>query len=238
MTMRLQFGRWRRTQRTKLRFIRLLWSNPAYRKYIIPWIQSQQKDYLLNKPMPWLVFEAIPFIQKHIRPQASVFEYGSGGSTLYWLSQGYSCVSVEHDDAWYHKLLTHFGSRTDVEYRHIPPEAGQICPESNAADPDCYQSSLPAFAGHNFQRYVTVIDEYPEACFDVVSIDGRARSSCVIHAVKHVKVGGLLILDNSDREHYTAQTSPYLADFQAHHFVGPVPVTPYLAQTSVYIRLR
>ena len=236
--VRLQFGRWRRTQRIKLRFLRMLWSNPDYRKHVIPWIRSQQDGYLLNKPMPWLVFDAISFLQTRIPPQASVFEYGSGGSTLYWLSRGCTCVSVEHDEAWSQILSARLGSKKGIEYRYIPPEPGQLCPAADPADPNCYQSSLAPFLDFNFKRYVTAIDTYPEACFDIVSIDGRARASCVMHGAKHVKVGGLLILDNSDREHYTAQTSQYLVDFQAHHFAGPAPVTPYLAQTSIYIRLR
>jgi len=188
--------------------------------------------------MPWLAFEAVNFIEKHRPSQASVFEYGSGGSTLYWLTKGCTCVSVEHDKDWYHKLLARFASQPRIDYRFVPPEPGAICAEAKAEDPNCYQSANPTLHGFNFHRYATVIDEYHEAYFDVVLIDGRARPSCIMHGAKHVKVGGLLILDNAERAYYTAQTSHYLADFEAHHFMGPLPVISYYAQTSVYIRQR
>ena len=56
--------------------------------------------------------------------------------------------------------------------------------------------------GASFERYVRAIDDYPDGHFHFVSVDGRARVACLERALAKVAPGGLLILDNSQRERY------------------------------------
>ena len=56
--------------------------------------------------------------------------------------------------------------------------------------------------GASFERYVKAIDDYPDGHFQVVSVDGRASVACLERALPKVAPGGLLILDNSQRERY------------------------------------
>lgn len=84
--------------------------------------------------------------------------------------------------------------------------------------------------------YVSQIDAFADASFDVVLIDGRARPACICHSVAKVKPGGMLILDNSDRAYYLAQTRPWLQDYTGLTFSGAVPHDPVFAQTTIFFK--
>ena len=53
---------------------------------------------------PWITFPAIEAIRKVLQPQFHVFEYGSGGSTLFWSSHVQKVISVEHEEEWYQRI--------------------------------------------------------------------------------------------------------------------------------------
>lgn len=88
----------------------------------------------------------------------------------------------------------------------------------------------------NFQRYASQIDKYPDQHFDLVIVDGRARPSCLMHGVPKVKVGGMLVLDNADRDYYLARTHPFLKEFAPYRFRGMAPGSAVYTQTNVYFR--
>lgn len=46
------------------------------------------------------------------------------------------------------------------------------------------------------------IKKFPDNYFDIVLVDGRSRPSCLFHSLNKVKKGGLLVLDNAEREYY------------------------------------
>lgn len=218
----------------------LLLRTPRQLKHALKWLASQrQKDYLLDAPSPWMAFDAIDFIQARIAPGWRVFEYGSGGSTLFWLTYGAEVVSVEHDEHWYAMLQQRLRPYDTVDYRLVPPEPGDICEPhpGDIADPKCYRSGDPQFANKmNFRRYASVIDEFPDKHFDMVVVDGRVRPSCVMHGAPKVKPGGLLVLDNVDRMYYLEKTGPYLRGFTLHHFHGSTPQQRWYSHTSVYVK--
>jgi hypothetical protein len=39
---------------------------------------------LNGNPVPFLTYSAVKFLERRIHPEISVFEYGSGASTLWW----------------------------------------------------------------------------------------------------------------------------------------------------------
>ncbi len=51
--------------------------------------------------------------------------------------------------------------------------------------------------------YVAKIDQFPERYFDLVSVDGSNRYSCCQAALGHLKAGGLLLVDNTDKDRVT-----------------------------------
>jgi hypothetical protein len=53
-----------------------------------------------GKPLPWLTYPAIDFISQFDFADASVFEWGSGFSTLWWAGRCKHIVSVESNARW------------------------------------------------------------------------------------------------------------------------------------------
>lgn len=211
--------------------------NSNQRKHVFRWLRSWRKDYLLKKKQPWLVFDAIDFLNSLPLEGNRVFEYGSGGSTLYWLSHNMRCVSVEHDAVWHALVKIHLDAASEIDYRLVPPEKSGSEVSFDAADPMLCLSDDTMFQGYTFRNYVSQIDAFPNDYFDVVSIDGRARPACIKHSVPKIKVNGLLILDNADRAYYTAKTLVYLRNFGCYSFYG-VGKGYQMWGTNVYVRQK
>ncbi|UXE63192.1 MAG: hypothetical protein KA717_11320 [Woronichinia naegeliana WA131] len=84
--------------------VKLCLKKPAQCRYLWRWFKSLPDNYLIENQLPWLVFAAIDFLEDLDLKGKKVFEYGSGGSTLFWLRKGANCVSLEHDRSWYEKM--------------------------------------------------------------------------------------------------------------------------------------
>jgi hypothetical protein len=213
-------------------------SKPRQAKHLPLWLKSQAEDYLLEEPCPWLTFDAIQFLSQRLWAGMRVFEYGSGGSTLYWVFHGASCISIEHDQAWHARVRECLTPGANVDYRLVPPEQVEDADwQSDPADPDAYASSVSEYHHHSFHRYATQINEFEDEWFDLVMVDGRARPSCIKHSVSKVKIGGMLCVDNSDRSYYFHGTSNLLKDYQAIEFSGVGPLSDVMWKTTIFIRL-
>ena len=57
-----------------------------------------------NKPIPWFTYPAIEFIDNHILEGLSIFEYGSGNSSNYFLRKNCNVKSIEHNEIWFKKI--------------------------------------------------------------------------------------------------------------------------------------
>jgi hypothetical protein len=214
-----------------LKFLGEVFTTKGQAKYFLPWVQSLSKDYLLRKPSAWICFPAIDFIKQWAQKQKdlSVFEYGSGGSTLYWLSMNCQVVSIEHDPDWFAKLNKVIPANARLDYRLVEPEPCSQIPAE-------YNSGHPQYQNFDFQHYVTQIDPYPDETFDIVLVDGRSRPFCMQHAVSKVRKGGLLILDNADTPYYLPDICPHLKEFKELAFIGVTPTNYWFTQTNIYIK--
>jgi predicted O-methyltransferase YrrM len=218
-------------------FILTIISSGKQRKYVWEWIRSNRKDYLLDRPSPWITFDAIQFVSKHIHKDMKVFEYGSGGSTLFWLAVGSDVISIENSPEWFQLLKRRLKPRDHIDFRLVMPEKNdRECDQGDPANPDDYLSRGEGCNGYNFFNYATQIDVFPDECFDLVLIDGRARPSCIKHSVAKVKIGGMLIVDDSDRSYYFTKTAKYLHNFERKQFIGVGPIMNFMRHTDVYIR--
>jgi hypothetical protein len=224
------------------RFTLALAQSSTQRKHLLRWLRSREPGYLLNHACPWITFDAIDHLEAFIgaerrsgRP-VRVFEYGSGGSTLFWMRAGAAaCVSVEHDETW-SSLVRNRIDQGRVDYRLIPPETAAAGDSGDPSDPRSHASDDQQYRSKTFRRYAGAIDEFPDTHFSIVLVDGRARPSCVMHAVPKVMVGGLLVLDNADRDYYTRNTLSLLRDYERLQYPGAAPVNAEFTQTDVFIR--
>ncbi|WP_181802888.1 O-methyltransferase [Streptomyces shenzhenensis] len=210
----------------------------SQRRHALKWLSSMRSGYLLGKPSPWISFDAIDYLDAQPLAGAKVFEFGSGGSTLYWASRGADCVSVEHDAVWYDKLKGRLAEVPGVEYRLALPTP-LMCGDASGGcdDPGSYVSSNKNYLGYSFRSYVSQIDDFPPGYFDLVMVDGRARPSCIRHAKSRLKSGGMLVVDNSDRPAY-ARALKELKGFSRVSFRGAVPQLSGWGQTDIFIKSR
>jgi hypothetical protein len=226
----------------KVMFLTKLLSDNHQVKHAYRWLVSTSNDYLIEKRIPWFSFDATDFLNTYLSnlPVSNplVLEYGSGGSTLYFAKNNASVISIEHDSSWYNTLDKYISKYTNIDYINIQPEMVEnATQQADPSNPWLYQSADRKYINYKFIRYVSKIDDYPDSYFNIISIDGRARASCIMHSIKKVKVGGIIILDDSDREYYTKNTWQYLTGFIRRDFYGAKPITNFYSRTSIYIRI-
>ena len=200
------------------------------------WKKYQSKGAVMRiHAIPWFSFGAIDFIEHHIKPEMNVFEYGSGGSTLFWSDRVKKIVSVEHEGEWYRKMSEDFkiAGINNVEYHYSPAEKDENYHLKSSSDSAGFISSDPMYGHLKFETYVNQINKFPDQYFDIVVVDGRARPSCIAHSVNKIKKGGFLIVDNSEREHYKPSLRIFSQSWKKWDFMGPVPYSFDFSQTSI-----
>lgn len=203
---------------------------PAWWKHLKPGKNS------ISDKIPWLSFGAIKFLNNIARPEMLVFEYGSGGSTFFWSSKVKHVISIEHERKWYDIIQEELkrDNIKNVEYILAEAEADLEFSSKDFANPKHYISSDPLFKEKKFENYAKQIDRFPDQLFDIVIVDGRARPSCILHAVSKVKENGFLIVDNSERNHYSSSFASYLSNWKRKNFLGAVPYNYHFSQTSIF----
>lgn len=205
--MKITRGMIRHQRALFARSAREIWRNPASRHGFLRLLRTRGRSTMTLR-LPWLPFGLIDELSTMVGPGARVFEYGGGGSTLWFLDRGASVVTVEHDRTWARAL-------------------------SNAIAPDRWEM-LERSSDNAFDDYVAAIRAFPDCSFDVVVVDGRERARCLLSALEKVKPGGLLILDDSDRVRYADAMDQ--VDWPRRDFVGFAPAKPTLAYTTVFTR--
>lgn len=191
---------------------------------------------------PWLVFSSIDFLDKWLKADMKVFEYGSGGSTLYFAKRVKEVISVEHDKEWYAitKAAIEEGKLTNIEYSLFEPEYDDEFESKDILATENCLSKRIEFKKKNFIKYVKSIDHFPRDYFDLVIVDGRARHSCIAYSISKIKKGGILLLDNAERNIYI-KLNPQMEDKEKWHrinFEGHFPFAPasILNKTSAFIK--
>lgn len=224
-----------RSRAGDLRFAARILLTPGQQRYAWRFLRSRTKDYLLQSASPWITFGAIDFLERFMKPGHRVFEYGSGGSTLFWLRWTDQVTSVEHDQGWHEMMRKRLEQSGSIDYRLVIPVEEPDRTHSDPANPEHYASDDPPWRGKSFREYASQIDGFPGGHFDVVLVDGRARPSCMLHAISKIRHGGLLVLDNAERSYYLSRIADQLAGFERHRFAGPGPVNKWYWTTDVYL---
>lgn len=195
--------------------------------------------------MPWITLIArnylIADLGKRNRQGTRVFEYGSGGSSMFFLSLASEVISVEHDRAWF-DLVKRRGAEKDVtgwSNNLVEPEpVTETGIQPDISNPHAYTSDDKKFTGCRFIKYASFIDRYPLDYFDVVLVDGRSRPSCLMHGSPRVKQGGLLVLDNAERKYYLTGGAISPRNFVlVSSSYGALIGSPQFTRTNIYLRV-
>ncbi len=116
----------------------------------------------------------------------SAFEWGSGRSTTWFAQRLGHITSIENDAVWYEQVqetLKHV-KISNVSLKLVPLEHAY----ADLYFP--YYDPLP--------HYVEAISEVADESLDFVVVDGHYRQACTWLAMRKIKPGGYLLIDNTD----------------------------------------
>ena len=136
--------------------------------------ENSRPQDINEKPLPWVTYSFIDFIEPRLTKEMVLFEYGSGNSTIYYSSMVEKVISVEHDKKFYNSLR--YNSPANVELFFCELEYGG-----------------------DYSRW----SERMKQKYDLIIVDGRDRVNCMLNSVKSLSESGVIILDDSERESYS-----------------------------------
>lgn len=177
------------------------------------WIESRRLRRSVDRdqrPIPWLTYPAIDFLAERVTGGMSVFEFGSGYSTLWWAERAARVTCVEHNPDWAEEVRSMMPPNVDFNHVALEPD-GDYCHMARAK----------------------------RKSFDVIVVDGRDRVNCALRSVDSLSPDGVIVWDNSDRRRYAAGVAALRKrGFRQLKFRGPTPIDTWVAETSVFYRAR
>lgn len=75
-----------------------------------------------GEPLPWYTYPAIEYLRQLDFSRARVFEWGSGGSSLYWGARCKELVSVERNREWFERVSEAAPSNVTVIHVEDDPD--------------------------------------------------------------------------------------------------------------------
>ena len=212
--------------------------HPQIIRFFPQWLISQRPGATsYENGIPSIPLEAIAWLESFLKEDTKAFEWGSGGSTLFIAKRVGKLISVEHDLKW-HSLVSrlikqHEISNCELFLKKPRSSNNQLDLNEGKVSPD-YLSSEKGGQGFVFEEYCKAIEAYPDEHFNLVFVDGMARPSCIFHALRKLKPGGFLMLDDTHKVQY-AQTMQLLDDWKRKDFFGPKPYNrSQLYQTTIW----
>jgi predicted O-methyltransferase YrrM len=150
------------------------------------------KEWRISNQIPYLKFREIEIfkeILKKLQP-GSILEWGAGFSTIQFpalLDFPFKWLAIEHNEEWFVRLKN-MNQNPNVEI--ILKKYNQTPLSDEDAD-ESYEE---------FKDYIEAPDNGIK--YDFIIIDGRARSGCLIKALKIINEGGIILLHDANRKRY------------------------------------
>ncbi len=176
----------------------------------VGWIKSFKNDVPVDNsgnPIPWFTYSIIHFLDERVDKNMTVFEYGSGNSTIWWNKRVSKVIACEHSTKWYKNIkkeisnnVTYMLSKQhDVEY----PKMIKKC----------------------------------EKNIDILVIDGKKRVDCAKVGSKYLTDRGVIIWDDTHRKDYEKGISFLSnKGFKKITFRGLKPTNSWMSETSIFYR--
>lgn len=175
------------------------------------WIESLKRGYPCDKngePLPWMNFPIIAFLEERLSKEHTLFEYGSGYSTMFYASHVQHVTSVEYDQAW-----------LEIIQHKAPANVTLIFQEQDINGDYC---RTIARASQNY---------------DVIIVDGRDRVNCIKQSLDYLSDEGVILLDDAHREQYQEGIDFVRSrGFKALEFEGLKPASVVKDKTTVFYR--
>ena len=175
------------------------------------WFESFNTKKSIDKngnPIPWCTYPFIKFIEPRLKKDFTVFEYGSGNSTIWYAKRVKEIISVENDEAWF-----------KVVSKLLPANAKLIYIKSDIDGEYCR----------------SIVKQNSK--FNIIIIDGRDRINSIKFSVNQLTDDGIIVFDNSQIEKYKEGLNLLNSmNFKKIDFIGPLPIVSHNNQTSIFYR--
>ncbi|HUF08824.1 MAG TPA: hypothetical protein VMO47_05850 [Rhodothermales bacterium] len=181
-----------------------------------------------------MTLEAIEYLDRYLTKSMDMFEWGSGGSTVFFAERVRTVCTIEHDQSWGARVR-HELNRREISNVDLEVVAPTVSSDPGTSVEEPIWDNRPEYANLDFRAYVETIEKWPDASLDLAVVDGRCRPDCIRYATRKVKPMGLLVVDNSERAAYRAALST-VAHWYTRHFFGPVVGCSLFSRTSVYVK--
>mgnify|MGYP006870478108 CR=1 FL=1 len=161
-----------------------------------------------GKPIPWFTYPAIEYLNHLDLSDCSVFEYGLGFSTLFWLQRVKDLVSVENDRIWYKTISEKIEESARIKYLFFE-------------NPKGYVNSLLL----------------QNKKFDIYVIDGRWRGECAKVVLNNITQygGDMIIFDNSDWYPRSIEFLRNNLNWVEVGFHGFGPIADFTTTTTIFV---
>ena len=177
----------------------------------VGWFESFKSLKSINKdgePIPWFSYPFIDFLTPRLSKQLTVFEFGSGNSTVFFAERVKKVFSIEHNKEWY-----------QIVNKSKPDNVDLILTKSDSS-----------------KDYLDAI-KYMNVFADVIIVDGLHRIDCLKVAIEKLSEKGVIILDDSERNEYKAGIDFVLQkEFKRLDFWGIAPTILFKKCTTVFYK--
>jgi len=166
--------------------------------------------------VPYWNEEAITKINNIVNCWSKVFEYGTGGSTVWLVRRVAELISVEYEPDWFRI----FKNRFKQQFPLATIGEDRISYQSVASLGIIKQIMIVLEELKDCgQNFVDTISLFPDGYFDLVIVDARNRARCLLAASSKVKKDGWILLDDAQRSWYQ-KGKDALKDWKSTNFKG------------------
>ncbi len=177
----------------------------------VGWFESFKSLKSINKdgePIPWFSYPFIDFLTPRLSKELTVFEFGSGNSTVFFAKRAKKVTSIEHNKEWY-----------QIVNKVKPDNVDTILTKSDSSE--------------DYLDYIKNMNEV----VDVIIVDGIHRIDCLQVGVEKLSDKGVIVLDDSERNEYKPGIDFVLQKgFKSLEFWGIAPTVLFKKCTTVFYR--
>lgn len=205
--------------RKLVRLVGNLAKNPHYLPYYLR-DRLPGRNSPLELELPWFSYGAIDFLKGYLKPHMTVYEYGSGGSTLFFAKRVAQVTTIEDHPEWCETVRRKLDEKSlaNVNLHWVK------CDFSQASD---FPNS----------EYLHALPKQPA---DVILIDSTEqkwpeqvlRPICFAHAENYIKPGGIIIVDDSWRYPYLREKN---RASKVWTFESVGPARPGVTSTDIFV---
>jgi hypothetical protein len=181
---------------------------------------DQSTRDLFADPRPWMVPEAVAMVERNLRPDMTVLEYGGGASTPYWCERAGVLHTVEASHGWAMVLLDYMCHRFDLIDRWRFHFIGANWSSVDTGKRRTGRSlPEPEVRRRMEDDYAIVLSDH----VDAILIDGSVRQRTAERLRTYIERDQpeILLVDNMDAEYVAKPVDRLdLSGYERHDFWG------------------